>query len=79
MYRPRTTKSLSDEKIWYVVNRATGQDMILAGILIIFSSLAVFMFGSKMNPGNAAVVLLSVLILSTAGMLVDSLRILRRM
>lgn len=37
-YGCRTTKTLSDEKIWYVVNRVTGRDMIAAGI-------AVFGFG----------------------------------
>jgi uncharacterized membrane protein len=78
-YGCRTTKSLADEKIWYMVNRTTGKDMILAGILIIISSLAVFMFASKMRPNYAAVVLLSVLILSTAGMVVNSVRVLRRM
>lgn len=78
-YGCRTAKSLSDEGIWYAVNRTTGQDMILAGILIIISSLIVFTFGNKMNPNNAAVVLLVVLILTTTGMAVNSLRVLRRM
>ena len=53
--------------------------MILTGILIIISSLIVFMFRNKMNPNHAAVVLLAVLIMSTAGMAVNSLRVLRRM
>ena len=78
-YGCRTAKSLSDERIWYAVNRITGQDMILAGILIIISSLIVFTLGNKMNPNNAAVVLLAVLILTTTGMAVNSLRVLRRM
>jgi uncharacterized membrane protein len=78
-YGCRTTKSLSDERIWYAVNRTTGQDMILTGILTIISSLIVFMFRNKMNPNHAAVVLLAVLIMSTAGMAVNSLRVLKRM
>jgi hypothetical protein len=78
-YGCRTTKSLSDEGIWYAVNRTTGQDMILAGILIIISSLIVFMFRNQMNPNSAAVALPAVLIMSTTGMAVNSLRVLRRM
>ena len=78
-YGCRTTKSLSDERIWYAVNRITGQDMILTGILIIMSSVIVFMFRNQMNPNTAAVALLAVLIMSTMGMAVNSLRVLRRM
>ena len=78
-YGCRTTKSLSDERIWYAVNRITGQDMILTGILIIMSSLIVFMLRNQMNPNTAAVALLAVLIMSTTGMAVNSLRVLRRM
>jgi uncharacterized membrane protein len=78
-YGCRTTKSLSDERIWYAVNRTTGQNMILIGILIIISSLIMFIFRNKMNPTNSAVVLLAVLIMSTVGMAVNSLRVLGRM
>ena len=31
----RTTKTLSNEKIWYAVNRVTGRDMIAAGIAVL--------------------------------------------
>jgi uncharacterized membrane protein len=78
-YGCRTKKSLSDQEIWYAVNRVTGQDMIIAGILVVTSSLAMFIFGPKTNPNNATVVLLSILILSTAGMVIHSLTALKRM
>ena len=73
-YGCRTTKSLSDERIWYAINQVTGKDMILIGILMIVSSLAVFILRKGLNSNHAVVILLSVLILSTAGMAVNSFR-----
>lgn len=68
-YGCRTEKSLSDRKIWYAVNRVTGQDMIIGGILVIISSLATLIFGRKANPNYATTIPLFVLVLSTAGTL----------
>ncbi|HYY41306.1 MAG TPA: SdpI family protein, partial [Pyrinomonadaceae bacterium] len=48
-YGFRTRKSLSDEKIWYAVNRSAGKDMILAGVLIIVSSIVLLMFGGRVS------------------------------
>jgi hypothetical protein len=53
--------------------------MILIGILMIVSSLAVFILRKGLNSNHAVVILLSVLILSTAGMVVNSFRHLRNM
>lgn len=78
-YGCRTTRTLSDEKIWYAVNQVTGKDMILIGILLVISSLAVFIFGRGLNSNYATAILLSVLIFSTAGMIVNSFRVLRHM
>ena len=78
-YGCRTTKSLSDKGIWYAVNRVTGKDMIIAGIVVIISSLVVFMFGAGMNPTYAALILLAVLISATIGMVVNSIRTLKRL
>ena len=78
-YGCRTSRTLSDEKIWYAVNQVTGKDMILIGILVIISSLAVFIFGRGLRPNYATVILLSVMVLSTAGMVVNSFRVLKHM
>jgi uncharacterized membrane protein len=78
-YGCRTTRTLADEKIWYAVNQVTGRDMIIIGLLMIASSLAVFVFGKGLNSTNAMIILLAVLVLSTAAMFVNSLRRLRHM
>jgi uncharacterized membrane protein len=78
-YGCRTKKTLSDEKIWYAVNRVTGRDLIIAGVLVVISSLAVFLLGRRLNPTHAAPILLSVLVLSVAGMVVNSLTAQNRM
>ena len=72
-YGCRTEKTLSDEKLWYAVNRVTGRDLIVAGVAVVVSSLAVFLFGRRMNPTHAVIMLLAVLLLSVAGMAVNSL------
>jgi uncharacterized membrane protein len=78
-YGCRTEKTLSDEKVWYAVNRVTGRSLIVAGVALVASSLAVFVFGRRMNPTHAVIILLSVLILSVARMAVNSSRAARRM
>ena len=75
----RTTKTLSDEKIWYLVNRVTGRDMIAAGIAVLFSSLVVFLLRSQMNSDFAAAVLLAVLIIGVGIMVVNSLKVQKHM
>ena len=71
-YGCRTEKTLSDEKVWYAVNRATGRDLIGAGIAVVASALAVLTLGDDMNPDHAVFVLLLVLLLSVVIMAVDS-------
>jgi len=78
-YGCRTSRTLSDEKIWYAVNQVTGKDMILIGILVIIGSLAVFIFGRGLSSNYATVILLSVMVLSTAGMVANSFRVLKHM
>ena len=53
--------------------------MFLIGIVVIISSLAVFIFGRGLSPNYATVILLSVMVLSTAGMVVNSFRVLKHM
>lgn len=78
-YGCRTEKTLSDEKIWYAVNRVTGRDLIVAGLMLVVSSFAVFVFGRRMDPTHAVIILLSVLLLSVARMAVNSFRAAKRM
>jgi uncharacterized membrane protein len=78
-YGCRTTKTLSDEKIWYAVNRVTGRDMIAAGIAALLGSLVVFLIRGYMNSNIAAAVLLTILLLGVAMMVVNSLKTQRQM
>lgn len=78
-YGCRTRKTLSDEKVWYAVNRVAGRDLIAAGVVLVISSLAVLVLGRGMNPTRAVLFLLSVLLLSVAVMAVDSYREQERM
>ena len=78
-YGCRTTKSLSDKKIWYAVNRVTGKYMIVTGILVIISALVVFIFGAGMNPTYAAIILLAILVCATIGVVVNSIRTLKHL
>ena len=78
-YGCRTTKSLSDKKIWYAVNRVTGRDMIIIGMVVIVSALVVLLFGARINSTYAAMILLFILVCATIGMVVNSIRTLKRL
>ncbi|HEV2761415.1 MAG TPA: SdpI family protein, partial [Pyrinomonadaceae bacterium] len=78
-YGCRTRKTLSDEKVWYAVNRVAGRDLIAAGVALVVSSLAVLVLGRGMNPDHAVLALLFILLLSVAVMAVDSRRAQKRM
>lgn len=71
-YGCRTEKTLSDEKVWYAVNRVTGRDLAAGGIALIAGSLALLLFGRGMSPTHAVLALLFVLLLSVAIMAVNS-------
>jgi uncharacterized membrane protein len=78
-YGCRTQKTLSDEKIWYAVNRVTGRSLIEAGVMLIISSLVIFAFGRGMNPDYAVLILLAVLVLSVIRIAVNSFKAQKRM
>jgi uncharacterized membrane protein len=63
-YGCRTGKTLSDEKVWYAVNRVTGRNLIAAGMAVVAGSLALLVFGRAMNPTRAVLALRVVLSLS---------------
>jgi uncharacterized membrane protein len=71
-YGCRTEKTLSDEKIWYAVNRVTGRDLIAAGVAVVAVSFLLLAFGRGMNPDRAVLILLFVMLLPLVIMAVDS-------
>ena len=66
-YGFRTAKSLSDPKIWYEVNHLSGNDLFVAGALITISSLTMCVLGQTWKPEHVVITLLSVMVLSLAG------------
>lgn len=79
LYGFRTFKTLSDPKIWYEVNQISGKDLLVAGALIISSSLTMSVLAQTWHPEQVALTLLLIMVLSLVGVLVHGLAVLRRM
>jgi uncharacterized membrane protein len=78
-YGCRTRRTLSDERVWYAVNRVTGRDMIFAGACTAASAVAVLLFRRDANNDVTTLVLLCVMLLAVFAMAFDSARTSRRM
>ena len=78
LYGCRTRRTLSDPKIWYEANRASGRDFFICGVLVFTASIVILLFGQGMNPEYAVAALLSVLLLSVTGAAWHCFRIGRR-
>lgn len=72
-YGCRTKKTLSDERIWFAVNRVTGRDLIIGGISLIITAASIHFAGQDLKPNHALSILLGVLVLSVLAMVLDSL------
>jgi uncharacterized membrane protein len=72
-YGWRTKKTLSDEKIWYAVNRVTGRDLIIGGVAVVVTALGIYLFGQALDPNRSATILLAVLVSSVVVMVINSL------
>lgn len=79
VYGFRTRKTLSDPKIWYAANRASGQDLFVAGAVITISSVVMLLFGRGLKPEHVVFMLLAVMVFSLIGALVNSYRTLKKM
>ena len=78
-YGFRTAKSLSDPKIWYEINRLSGADLLIAGFLIVASSLGMLVFAQRLTPEQVATTLLIVMVVSLVGVALHGLAKLRKM
>lgn len=78
-YGFRTRKTLSDEKIWYAVNRVAGRDMVLAGAIIILSALILLLAGARLGFAVTVATLLMITLLSVAWMIIHGYSVLKRM
>jgi uncharacterized membrane protein len=78
-YGFRTTKTLSDPKIWYEVNRISGNDLFVAGALITISSVTMLVFAQGWKREHVALTLLLVMVLSLVGVAWHGFSVSRRM
>ncbi|MGI8788701.1 MAG: SdpI family protein [Pyrinomonadaceae bacterium] len=78
-YGFRTRKTLSDPKIWYAANRASGKDLFVAGTIVSISSLVMLLFGCGLKAEYVVFTLLAVMVFSLIGALVNSYRTLKKM
>jgi uncharacterized membrane protein len=78
-YGSRTKKTLSDERIWYAVNRITGRDLIIGGVAVVITAIGIQFFGQSLDPHHARTILLTVLVVSVIVMVINSLLAERRM
>jgi uncharacterized membrane protein len=78
-YGFRTPKTLSDENIWYEANRVAGIDLSLAGLLTIFTSIALFLFSGFLTEKQVIITLVIVTIGSLWVAVIHSFIVLRRL
>ena len=78
-YGFRTRRTLADERVWYAVNRVSGQDMIEAGAVILLAVLVMFVFRGRLSPDQVAAAFITISLLSVAWMVFHGYSTLRRM
>jgi len=78
-YGFRTAKTLSDPRIWYELNRISGNDLFVAGALITLSSLTMLVLAQGWRPQHVVFSLLSVMVLSLTGVAWHGFIVSRRM
>jgi uncharacterized membrane protein len=78
-YGFRTSKTLSDPGIWYPANRIAGFDLVLAGVLIIVSSVLSLILYQFFPALPFDIINLIVLITSTLAVTIHCLWYLRRL
>ena len=79
IYGFRTAKSLSDSKIWYEINRISGVDLLIAGVLITLGSLTMLFLGQHLQPNQVVMPLFLLMIFTLSGAAVHGYIVLRRM
>jgi uncharacterized membrane protein len=78
-YGFRTDKTLSDEKVWYAVNRASGKDLVIAGTLIVVGSLVLLLMRGRVSLEQIVFTMTSVVLLGVLGMVVHGYKVMQRM
>jgi uncharacterized membrane protein len=78
-YGFRTAKTLSDPKIWYAINRISGMDLLIAGMLITLGSVVMLVLGQHLQPLQVVLPLFFLMIFTLSGAALHGYVVLRRM
>jgi uncharacterized membrane protein len=78
-YGFRTPKTLSDEKIWYEVNRISAQGMALVGLVLVVVTLALMLLAKEMADVTKLIVIGAIAIVALAFALFRSFKALSQM
>lgn len=78
-YGFRTRKTLSDPKIWYEVNRISGNDLFLGGAVITISSIIMLLIAQQWSREQVVATLLFITIFSVGGGALHTYILSRRM
>jgi uncharacterized membrane protein len=78
-YGFRTPKTLRDPKIWYEVNRIQGNDLFVAGAVIIISSLTMLALAQNWKAELVGITLFLIMVFSLVGVACHGFIVLRRM
>lgn len=78
-YGFRTPKTLSNETIWYEINRISGEDMIKIGVVLSLTALLILSLRLWISAEVAICLYVMVLLASVAWMAIRGFSILRKM
>ena len=78
-YGFRTAKSLSDPRIWYEINRISGLDLLIAGVLITLGSVAMLFLGQHLQPSQVILPLFLLMVFTLSGATLHGYIVLRKL
>src|SRR5512140_736227 len=75
-YGFRTRKTLTNDKIWYDINKITGEYMVKIGVVVTFSSLLILSFRGWLPVEFAVAIQTAIMLASVAWMVIRGFSIL---
>jgi uncharacterized membrane protein len=78
-YGFRTRKTLTNEKIWYEINKITGEDMVKIGVVVMLSSLLILSFRGWLPVEAAVAIQTTIVLASVAWMAIRGFSLLNKM
>jgi hypothetical protein len=78
-YGFRTAKTLSDPRIWYEVNRISGNDLFLGGVVVAISSIIMLLIAQQWSREHVVATLFSITLFALGGGALHTYILSRRM